>query len=149
MFFVDFYLKVIWLKKIIIQAFKFFGLSGLGWIIDMCIFSLLTYFSVYTILANIISSFVAVTFVYLTSTKNIFVNMNNKFNIKKKYVVYVLYQVIIVLISSTIINLIAKDLTGSNIELFVNYSKILAKIIVTPFTMVTNFMFMKFLVEKV
>lgn len=137
------------MKKIIIQAFKFFGLSGLGWIIDMCIFSLLTYFSVYTILANIISSFVAVTFVYLTSTKNIFVNMNNKFNIKKKYVVYVLYQVIIVLISSTIINLIAKDLTGSNIELFVNYSKILAKIIVTPFTMVTNFMFMKFLVEKV
>ena len=134
------------MKKIIIQAFKFFGLSGLGWIIDMCIFSLLTYFSVYTILANIISSFVAVTFVYLTSTKNIFVNMNNKFNIKKKYVVYVLYQVIIVLISSTIINLIAKDLTGSNIELFVNYSKILAKIIVTPFTMVTNFMFMKFLV---
>ncbi len=115
----------------------------------MCIFSLLTYFGVYTILANIISSFVAVTFVYLTSTKNIFVNMNNKFNIKKKYVVYVLYQVIIVLISSTIINLIAKDLTGSNIELFVNYSKILAKIIVTPFTMVTNFMFMKFLVEKV
>ena len=137
------------MKKIIIQAFKFFGLSGLGWIIDMCIFSLLTYFGVYTILANIISSFVAVTFVYLTSTKNIFVNMNNKFNIKKKYVVYVLYQVIIVLISSTIINLIAKDLTGSNIELFVNYSKILAKIIVTPFTMVTNFMFMKFLVEKV
>ena len=137
------------MKKIIIQAFKFFGLSGLGWIIDMCIFSLLTYFGVYTILANIISSFVAVTFVYLTSTKNIFVNMNNKFNIKKKYVVYVLYQVIIVLISSTIINLIAKDLTGSNIELFVNYSKISAKIIVTPFTMVTNFMFMKFLVEKV
>lgn len=137
------------MKKIIIQAFSFFGISGIGWLIDMSIYSILTYFNVYTILANIISSFTAVTFVYLISTKKVFVNINDSFNVKKKYIVYILYQVIIVLISSTIINLIAKDLTGSNIELFVNYSKILAKIIVTPFTMVTNFMFMKFLVEKV
>lgn len=137
------------MKKIIIQAFSFFGLSGIGWLIDMSIYSILTYFNVYTILANIISSFVAVTFVYLTSTKKIFVNINDSFNVKKKYIVYILYQVIIVLISSTIINLIAENLVNIDIKLITDYAKISAKIIVTPFTMITNFIFMKFLIEKI
>lgn len=137
------------MKKIIIQAFSFFGLSGIGWLIDMSIYSILTYFNVYTILANIISSFVAVTFVYLTSTKKIFVNINDSFNVKKKYIVYILYQVIIVLISSTIINFIAENLVNFDIKLIANYAKISAKIIVTPFTMITNFIFMKFLIEKI
>ena len=137
------------MKKIIIQAFSFFGLSGIGWLIDMSIYSILTYFNVYTILANIISSFVAVTFVYLTSTKKIFVNINDSFNVKKKYIVYILYQVIIVLISSTIINLIAENLVNIDIKLIADYAKISAKIIVTPFTMITNFIFMKFLIEKI
>ena len=137
------------MKKIIIQAFSFFGISGIGWLIDMVIYSILTHFNVYTILANIISSFVAVTFVYLTSTKKIFVNINDSFNVKKKYIVYILYQVIIVLISSTIINFIAKNLVHIDIKLIADYAKISAKIIVTPFTMITNFIFMKFLIEKI
>lgn len=137
------------MKKIIIQAFSFFGISGIGWLIDMSIYSILTYFNVYTILANIISSFTAVTFVYLTSTKKIFVNINDSFNVKKKYIVYILYQVIIVLISSTIINFIAKNLVNFDIKLIADYAKISAKIIVTPFTMITNFIFMKFLIEKI
>ena len=137
------------MKKIIIQAFSFFGISGIGWLIDMSIYSILTYFNVYTILANIISSFTAVTFVYLTSTKKIFVNINDSFNVKKKYIVYILYQVIIVLISSTISNFIAKNLVNFDIKLIADYAKISAKIIVTPFTMITNFIFMKFLIEKI
>ena len=73
------------MKKIIVQAISFFGLSGIGWIIDMCIYSIMSNFNIQTIIANIISSFVAVTFVYTTSTKKIFKNINKDFNVKKKY----------------------------------------------------------------
>ena len=66
------------MKKIFFQAIKFFGISGIGWLIDMVIFTALTNLEVNTILSNIISSLVAVTFVYFTSTKKIFINKNEQ-----------------------------------------------------------------------
>lgn len=137
------------MKKIIVQAISFFGLSGIGWIIDMCIYSIMSNFNIQTIIANIISSFVAVTFVYTTSTKKIFKNINKDFNVKKKYIVYIVYQILIVLISSTVINFLSNEIINCEIGIISHYYKIFAKIFVTPFTMITNFVFMKFLIEKV
>ena len=137
------------MKKFLLQAFSFFGISGIGWIMDMLIYTILTQNSINTFISNCISSFVAITFVYLTSTKKIFINNNNSFNLKKKYILYIVYQIIIITLSSYFIGLISDMLIYSNFIFFVNYSKICGKIIVTPFTMVTNFLFMKFLVEKV
>ncbi len=137
------------MKKIIVQAISFFGLSGIGWIIDMCIYSIMSNFNIQTIIANIISSFVAVTFVYTTSTKKIFKNINKDFNVKKKYIVYIVYQILIVLISSTVINFLSNEIINCEIGIISHYHKIFAKIFVTPFTMITNFVFMKFLIEKV
>jgi hypothetical protein len=137
------------MKKVIIQAFKFFGISGIGWLMDMVIYSTLTYFGLHIIIANIISSFCAVTFVYLTSTKKLFINNNNVLNVKKKYILYIIYQVIIILASSYVIGLISNLLLKTNITLIIKYYKIIGKIIITPFTMIINFIFMKFLIEKV
>lgn len=137
------------MKKLIIQAFCFFGLSGIGWLIDMSIYSILVNFNVHTIIANIISSFVAVTFVYTTSTKKIFKNINEDFNVKKKYIVYIVYQILIILISSTLINILSNEIINCEISLIANYHRIFAKVFVTPLTMITNFIFMKFLIEKI
>ncbi len=138
------------MKKIFFQAIKFFGISGIGWLIDMVIFTTLTNLEVNTILSNIISSLVAVTFVYFTSTKKIFINKNEKININKKYVVYIIYQVLMILASSTLIGLINKGIIlYINYEIFLKYSKIIAKILVTPLTMICNFIFMKLLIEKI
>ena len=135
------------MKKIFFQAIKFFGISGIGWLIDMVIFTALTNLEVNTILSNIISSLVAVTFVYFTSTKKIFINKNEKINLNKKYVVYIIYQVLMILASSTLIGLINKGIIlYINYEIFLKYSKIIAKILVT---LICNFIFMKLLIEKI
>lgn len=73
------------MKKIFFQVIKFFGISGIGWLIDMVIFTTLTNLEVNTILSNIISSLVAVTFVYFTSTKKIFINKNKKIDYEYAY----------------------------------------------------------------
>lgn len=138
------------MKKIFFQVIKFFGISGIGWLIDMVIFTALTNLEVNTILSNIISSLVAVTFVYFTSTKKIFINKNEKINLNKKYVVYIIYQVLMILASSTLIGLINKGIIlYINYEIFLKYSKIITKILVTPLTMICNFIFMKLLIEKI
>ena len=138
------------MKDIIKQAFKFFGVSGIGWIIDMCIFIILTSFSISEIIANILSAFVAITFVYCVSTRKLFINKNENFNLKKKYIMYIVYQIIIVSVASFAIGLLNKGILSLlTIKIITNYSKIIAKILVTPFTMILNFLFMKFLIERV
>ena len=54
-----------------------------------------------------------------------------------------------IIFSSCIIFKLANALINTNISLLIKFNSISAKIIVTPFTMVINFIFMKFLIEKV
>ena len=135
------------LKRIFKQALHFFVISGVGWIIDVCIFSIISNW-IPIIISNIISSSVSVTYVYFTSTKKIFKN-NSTMNLKTKYLIYIIYQICIILLSSFIIGKIGNILiTHIEIDFIYKYAKICAKILVTPFTMITNFIFMKLLIEK-
>ena len=138
------------MRKLLIQAFEFFGISGIGWIIDMSIYTFLSsVFNMQVMVVNILSSLVAVTFVYITSTKKLFENNSNKFSVKKKYILYIIYQIIMILLSSYIIGSIAVFLPHIKINIITKYSKIIAKIIFTPITMIINFIFMKILIEKI
>lgn len=137
------------LEKIIKQAFKFFLISGIGWLIDMCIYTILTNaINIKAMYANIFSSIIAVTYVYITSTRKTFINNSSKRNLKNKYMYYIFYQICIILISSTIIGMLANYLSKVTILIVSKYHKILAKIIFTPVTMICNFIFMKWLIEK-
>ncbi|MDE6284786.1 MAG: GtrA family protein [Bacilli bacterium] len=130
------------------QAMHFFLVSGVGWLIDMSIYVLLSRFLPLEV-TSIISSGVAVTYVYFVSTRKIF-DSSSKFNIKTKYIFYVVYQIFMILLSSAIIGFLNRWLLNRAFFSFiVKYSKICAKIIVTPFTMVANFVFMKILMEKI
>lgn len=138
------------MKKILIQALKFLGISGIGWLIDMAIYFILTSLMINIVFSNILSSLVAVTFVYFTSTKKIFINKNKEFNINKKYIIYVIYQIFIILLSSTIIGLVNKlIILYIDFNVVLKYSQIIAKILITPITMLCNFIFMKLLMEKI
>lgn len=135
------------ITKLLLQALHFFLISGMGWLMDMCIFTLLTKISpLPTMICNMISSIVAVTYVYITSTRKTFVNNSSK-SLKNKYILYIIYQICMILLSSALIGLIASFLGKINIELISNYCKIIAKIIMTPVTMICNFIFMKWLIE--
>ena len=138
------------MKKLIIQALKFFGISGIGWIIDFSIFVLLTKLHISEVFSNICSSFVAITFVYFVSTKKLFENKSKNLTIRKKFVMYIVYQIIVVSLFSALIGLLTIFIENNiEINFILIYKQIIAKIIVTPFTMILNFCFMKFLLERV
>ena len=140
--------KIIMLIKLIKQAISFFGISGIGWIIDFGVFYLLGLTGMSYSLCNIISSLCGVTFVFFISTKKTFDVNLKKLKLYQKYIIYIVYQIFMILLSSWILGIINKNFELSNIEILSKYSGIIAKICITPFTMLCNFIFMKFLSEK-
>lgn len=137
------------MRNLIKQALKFFGISGIGWLIDVMIYTILTnLLNIHITIANIFSSFVAVTFVFLTSTRRLFIN-NSKINLKSKYIIYILYQVILVLTTSYLMSLLKTALLGFDIAFITNNINLTVKIIITPITMCINFIVMKNLIEKI
>ena len=63
--------------------------------------------------------------------------------------VYVLFELVIILVASRFVGLLDTTFSGVDIELLKKFSAIAAKICVTPFTMLITFLFMKILTEKV
>ncbi len=138
------------IKKLIIQAFKFYGISGIGWIIDFGVFTLLTKIADAPAgISNIISSLCGVTFVFYTATMRTFAVKTQRFTRKQKYVFYVLFEIVIILIASKCIGLLSDIFAKAVISEVTKFAPIFAKICVTPFTMLCNFIFMKILTEKV
>lgn len=137
------------MKKILVEAIKFVGISGVGWIIDICIYLTLTYIIKCNVfLANVTSSLVGVTFVFIVSTRKIFKN-NSKINLKIKYIIYVIYQILLIITASKIMLIISDALKETNINIILNYINIIVKIIITPFTLLINYIVMKYLIEKI
>lgn len=137
------------MKELLIKGLKFIGFSGIGWLIDTTIYMILTsIFKLNIDISNIFSSLVGVTFVFIMSTRKIFVS-KSKINIKIKYLIYVIYQVILIITVSKLMLLLKSVITPLNIELINKYINIIVKIIITPFTMLINFIVMKLLIEKI
>lgn len=136
------------MEKLLLQAIKFVGISGIGWIIDFCLYTVLGFFSSNLVLNNFISSWAGVTFVFLFATRKVFVS-NSKLSLKAKYVIYLLYQFILILVISKLlggVNTFIVDNIG--IDIIVKCSSIISKIVITPITMVINFFVMRFVIEK-
>ena len=130
------------MKKILIEGLKFIGFSGIGWLIDTTIYLILTsIFKLNVDISNIFSSLVGVTFVFIMS--------NSKINIKIKYLIYIIYQMLLILTASKIMLILKDYLITSNINIIIKYINIIVKIIITPFTMLINFIVMKLLIEKI
>lgn len=120
--------------------------SGFGWLLDMMIFfSCVHYFNIPVIISNFISAGMAVIFVFFLSTKHIFQNVGS--SISLKLVIYIFFQLVSIVIYSFIIEWIS--------SLFVYFQsingvrQIAAKIIVTPLSLITNFIVMKYLIERI
>lgn len=138
------------MKKILEQGIAFVGISGFGWIMDFVIFNLLNIRSSYVAINNMVSSLVAVCFVFCASTRKTFVQKDGGISLKIKFAIYVAYQIVLILVISQLLEVIAVWLcqffAGS---VMVNFSAMAAKIIVTPITMCMNFFVMKMLIERI
>lgn len=138
------------LKKILKQFINFLFLSGIGWLIDFTLYLLFSnIFNLKIIYSNILSSIPAVTFVFFVSTRKVFSKNNSKILLKEKYLIYFLYQLILILLISLLaqyLYLLSLKNISMNVEL--KLLKIIIKILITPITMLINFIVMKFLIEK-
>ncbi|MDO5444378.1 MAG: GtrA family protein [Eubacteriales bacterium] len=136
------------MKKLFFQFFGFIGISGIGWLIDFSIYTCLTSFTdIPVAYANMISSFPAITLVFIVSTRKIFDN-GGKIPVYAKYIIYLFYQFVLVALVSMAAGKLAPWLGEIFEGKFENISKLLAKIAITPITMVMNFIVMKLMTEK-
>lgn len=134
--------------KMFNQMLKFFGVSVLGWIIDFSIYNLLIFlFDINIVLINIISSLIGVTFIFIFSTRKIFIN-NGKIDIGFKYIIYIFYQVVLILFVSRLLPILKDFLLSFDNSVITNYSNAIAKVMVTPITASVNFIVMKSVIEK-
>ena len=136
------------MKNLLEQAVKFVGLSGIGWILDFCTYTILGFGFKNVVVNNFISSWIGVTFVFIFATRNVFKN-NSRISLKKKYFIYLGYQLILICLISKLLGYFNQYILSSiAIQLIRDFSTIISKIIVTPITMVLNFIVMKNVIEK-
>lgn len=135
------------------QFLSFFIVSGIGWCLDFTTYIICTsIFSMPVSTANMISAVPAITWVFIISNKKIFKNEQSKLDIKYKYIIYFLYQLVLVTIVSYFgewLYAILESIEFINNSFIINYLKIIVKIIITPITMILNFIVMKNLIEKI
>lgn len=136
------------LKRLVSQAVTFIGLSGIGWILDFCIYTGLGFVSENLIINNVISSWAGVTFVFFFAIRKVF-DHNNRISVKWKYLIYILYQCILIFFISRLLSVINMAIADNiTIGLVLKFSSIIAKILVTPITMFLNFFVMGIVIEK-
>lgn len=138
------------LIKISKQALSFILVSGIGWIFDFTTYLILTNIvNLNVTISNMISAVPALTYVFAMSSKKIFKNDNSKLTLRTKYIIYFVYQIILVSTVSLIAGIMYDYFLKSiNISLIIKYLKIFIKILITPVTMLLNFVIMKNLIEK-
>lgn len=135
------------LRKLLNQFIRFLFVSGTGWLIDFSLYFIFTNILKYEVFySNILSSIPAITFVFIVSVKKIFKKKENGISIRKKYIIYFLYQMLLIFLISLLGQSLYLILVENNME--ARIIKIIIKIIITPITMIINFFVMKFLTEK-
>lgn len=137
------------MQNLFLQAIKFLGISGIGWLLDFGTYTVLGFVSKNLFLNNIISSWIGVTFTFVFSTRAVFKN-KSRIPLKAKYALYLVYQIILIFIASKLVKIIDIQILRifSN-EFIRKISYLAAKIAVTPFTMILNFFVMKEIIERI
>ena len=148
---------------------RFLVISGGGWLLDFGIYSLLTMVLGLPVwISNFISSFCAITFVFFTATRHAFVLHKGGLSLKQKYLAYLIYQLALVSAVSFLAQWLAWDIlpdlalklhgnpvltdSGASMptlyRIALDYGKIIAKIVITPITMICNFFVLGWITEK-
>lgn len=138
------------MRRIIRQGFSFVLISGIGWLIDFTVYTLLVMIaSLDVAYANMISAIPGITFVFFMSGKKTFEVKPSKINLGFKYLIYFGYQVVLVIIVSHIGQAISHALMNVQSAFIAEHPQIIAKVLITPITLVCNFFVMRFLIEKI
>ena len=136
------------LRRLLQQALRFLGLSGIGWLLDFTVYTLLSMRMENLALVNVLSSLVGASFVFIFSTRFVFRD-SHRIPLAFKYAIYIVYQLLLIWLISRLLAWVAAGIAlHAPWELLRRLSAILAKILVTPVTMTINFFAMKTVIEK-
>ncbi len=126
---------------------RFTILSGIGWMIDVSLTLGLVSAGLAVVFANAIGATAAVTFVYITAQRHVFRLNPGRLSASERFGAYVLYQVVAITVASVLIGAVAWILAGVLAELSPTLIAAIAKIVITPLTLYSNFLFMGWLLE--
>lgn len=137
------------LRNLLVQAIRFVGLSGIGWLLDFTVYTVLSFVLENLAVVNMLSSLCGASFVFLFSTRFVFQN-SHRIPLWMKYAVYIIYQLVLIWLISMLLAQINVFLVGFLGSTFLGaFCPTLSKIIVTPITMCLNFFVSKFVIEKI
>ena len=138
-------------KSLWTKIWQFLITSGIGFILDFITYTILTQkFGFRVATANILSSIVGATFAFIVSTHKIFDTNKTRIPLYLKYVMYILYQMVLILAVSFLGEYLNTLLTQNVDIAFINQNrKLICKVLITPITMTCNFLVMKAISEKV
>lgn len=140
------------MKKIIRQFLSFIAVSGVGFIIDFSVYYYLTAFvRIPVIFANMMSAIPSITWVFLFSTRKIFQATRHTWSIGLKYALYLGYQALLLVIVSSLAQWMYNILLPHVFDIWLigRNLNLVCKCMITPITMVCNFLVMKFLTERI
>ncbi len=136
------------LRHLLRQILRFLGLSGIGWLMDFTVYTLLSLRMENLALVNVFSSLVGASFVFLFSTRFVFRD-SHRIPLGLKYAIYIVYQLLLIFLISKLLAWIAAGIAlYAPWALLRKLAAVLSKIIVTPITMTVNFLVMKAVIEK-
>ena len=136
------------LRRLLGQALRFLGLSGIGWLMDFTVYTLLSLRMENLALVNVLSSLVGASFVFLFSTRFVFRD-SHRIPLYLKYAIYIVYQLLLIYLISKLLAFVNSLIVAhAPWPLLVSLAPVLSKILVTPITMTVNFFAMKTVIEK-
>ncbi|HEX8513074.1 MAG TPA: GtrA family protein [Allosphingosinicella sp.] len=133
-------------------------ISGLGWLMDFGLFTILAHNGLDLFIANILGATAAVAFVFVTARRLIFRNLKRP--LAAAIAAYVLWNFVAILLASAAIDSLAALLLSSGIlsgmvvsasSGWFTLAQIVppaAKILVTPLTMYSNYVAMGVIIER-
>lgn len=136
------------MNKFLKKLWVFLLFSGIGWIIDFGIYSFLTGTLDFPVAgANYLSSIPAITFVFFASTRKTFQCRPEGLPKGAKYLLYVVYQLLLVTAMSFLAHAL-DPMLARVLPAVAEYSKLLAKVCITTITMLCNFFVLRLIAEK-
>lgn len=134
------------------QGLYFTLISGCGWCFDFGLYLFATICLKMPVgWANLASSLVSVTFVFVFATWHIFARRQGNLSLRWKYVIYLGYQVCLVSVVSYLAQKLFQICIVSAYAGCLDDAqwKALVKCLVTPLTLCCNFVVMKYLTERI
>lgn len=134
------------MNKLVRQSGVFIGVSGLGWLLDFTLYTLLAFCAVPLFWCNVLGALAGISFVFVFSNRYIFKG-HSRIPLWGKYMLYVMYQIVLVYSVSLLLVWVHGALLESGLLPQASLA-IVAKLLITPITLVLNFLVLKNLIEK-